>query len=149
MSLAFLTTCQPATTELTEEQKAGIAAEVLAVLAEAEAAWETKNPDVDRVMSFFLDSPESVWAGYGRLIRGLADQYAVSRSAYAARAKADWTSADRQVTVLAPDVVCILDVGTAVFTDTAGVTTPESDYTYTYIWVHRNGEWKILLAHGS
>ena len=150
---AFATTvlaaCQPATTELTEDEKAAIADEVLAAFTEAEAAWETENADPEAVMSRFVNSSESVWAGSGVLIHGYDDQFEVSRSAYASRTKADWTSTDRHIGVLAPDVVYMMDVGKVVFTDTAGATTPESDYAYTYIWVLMNGEWKILAAHGS
>ena len=144
-----VTACQPANTELTDEQEAEIAEEVLAAFLEAEAAWETENADPDMVMSRFVNSSESVWAGSGILIRGYDDQFEVSRSAYASRAKADWSSTDRHISVLATDVVYMMDVGKVVFTDTAGVTTPESNYAYTYIWVQKNGEWKILAAHGS
>ncbi|NIN49579.1 MAG: hypothetical protein GTN62_05645 [Gemmatimonadales bacterium] len=51
--------------------------------------------------------------------------------------------------VLAPDVVCVTQLGTVSVTDTAGVTGPEIAFAYTAIWVRRNGEWKVLLGHES
>ena len=55
LSLAFLAACQPATTELTEEQKAEIAAEVNAINAGFWDAW--RATDFDQGMSYYYNSP--------------------------------------------------------------------------------------------
>ncbi len=67
VSLAFLATaCQPATTELTEEQSAAIAEE-LAQEFDAYAAV-VRQLDQEGVMSFFQQSEDIAFAEYGEII---------------------------------------------------------------------------------
>ncbi len=148
LSLAFLATaCQPATTELTEEQKAAIAAEVNAINAELLDAMN--EVDADRVMSYYLNSPELVEAFAGHLVVGFAALDDLAQRVFAMVASQAITVTESRTTVLAPDVVCVVLQMTGTFTDTSGVTVPEIAGASTLIWVRRNGEWKVHFAHSS
>ena len=60
-ALTVLAACQPATTELTDQQKAEIAAEVELRHDQYWDAWRVV--DRDRGMSFFRNSPEWISVG--------------------------------------------------------------------------------------
>jgi ketosteroid isomerase-like protein len=146
LSLAFLATaCQPATTELTEEQKAEIATEVNAIQAEAWDAW--RAADYDRGMSYF-DSENLLFAYEGAMF-GYAAADELWRPQFASIASQTITVEDSRTIVLAPNVVCIMQTGTYTVTDTAGVTTPEDSFAYTGIWMRHDGEWKVHMSHES
>ena len=148
VSLAFLANaCQPATMELTEEEKAEIADEVNALHAEFWDAW--RATDFDRGMSYFYDSPDLAFAENGVLNYGYADMDAKYRPMFTSVASQEITMTDSRTTVLAPDVVCIMEAGTYTVTDTAGVTGPEQSFAYTWIWIRRDGEWKVHIGHQS
>lgn len=145
LSLAILAACQPATTELTEEQKAEIAAEVNAIHAEFWDAW--RAADYDRGVSY-LDSANLVFA-YEGTVFGFATFDEMWRPAFANIASQTISIGDSRTTVLAPDVVCIMDAATYTTTDTLGVTSPQESFAFTGVWVRRDGEWKLLLVHES
>ena len=138
--------CQPATMELTEEQKAEIAAEVNALQADLWDAW--REMDIDRALSFGRDVPEFMFAYEGQLW-DYAEFEEAARSVSADVESQTFTITESQTTVLAPDVVCITEQGTNVATDTMGETGPEVAFAITVIWVHRDGEWKIEHNHES
>jgi ketosteroid isomerase-like protein len=138
------------TTELTEEQEAEIAAEVDALQADWNDAWEVV--DVERAMSHWTESPETGWAIRGMAFLGaeeLAQVAAGSASYYEGITRQENTRRESRTHVLAPDVVYIMERGASITIDTAGVAGPETDYAYTYVWIQQNGEWKIHFAHGS
>ena len=145
LSVAFLAACQPATTELTEEQKAEIAEEVNAIHGEFWDAW--RAADYDRGVSYF-DSANLVFA-YEGTVFGFATFDEMWRPEFANIASQSITIGDSRTTVLAPDVVCIMDAATYTMTDTLGVTSPEGGFAFTGVWVHRGGEWKLHLVHES
>ena len=148
LSLAFLATaCQPATTEMTEEQKAEIAAEVNAINADYWDAWSAA--DFDRGMSYFHNSPETVWGYAGNLDIGWDAIYAAYSPMFEAIASQAVTFTESRMTVVAPDVVCINELGSVVATDTAGVAGPEVNFALLAVWVRRGGEWKVLFGHES
>jgi ketosteroid isomerase-like protein len=148
LSLAFLATaCQPAITELTEEQKAEIAAEVSAINAVYWDAW--RAADFDRGMSYFHNSPETVWGYAGNLDMGWDAIYAAYSPLFGAIASQAVTITESRTTVVARDVVCINEVGSTVPTDTAGVAGPEMNFALLTVWVRRGGEWKVLFGHES
>ena len=147
LSLTFLAACQPATTGLTEEQKAEIAAEVNAVVA---ATWdEWREYDLDGGMAGFLDSPDLMFALDGALLPG----FDTIRGTFAAMnegvASMEVTIDESHTVVLAPDVVSVTQSGRFAPTDTDGVTAPEMSFALTLVYVRHNGEWKILLGHES
>ena len=158
VALVFRAAPQPVTTELTEEQKATIAGEVNAIHTAFMDAWQANPDDVDRGMSYYLNSPDftfsRIFSGAEEdqkitLLRGFAAFNDFARSFLEEVADTDWRVTERQFTVLARDVVYVLETGTVVITDTAGVTAPPQSFTYTHVWVHRNGEWKVLLANAG
>jgi hypothetical protein len=147
LALTVFVACQPASTELTEEQKAVIAAEVNAIQADFWDAWT--ETDVDRGISFNRNSPEYTYASEGQLVVGFAQFEEIARSNNADVESMTMNIAASQTRVLAPNVVCVTAQGTGVATDTTGETGPEAAYAFTFIWVLRDGEWKIELTHFS
>jgi hypothetical protein len=140
--------CQPATMELTDGQKAVIAAEVDSIMNEWWAAFTT-SIDFDRGMSFTADAPEMAWATNGTLLPSRSAIDAYYRPVFGSIQSQAIEFSDSRTVVLAPDVVCTIRVGNTVVVDTAGNTMPEQTYAETIVWVKRNGEWKVLLGHGS
>jgi uncharacterized protein (TIGR02246 family) len=147
LSLTFLAACQPAAIELTEEEKAGIAAEVDAVASDWWSAWTAV--DFDRGMSFYEDATETAWAGDGQVhysITGIEGHY---RPFFAGLQRQNVNVIGSQTIVLAPDIVYTIRNTAIVAVDTAGTPGPETRYVETIVWVKRNTEWKVLLGHGS
>jgi ketosteroid isomerase-like protein len=145
VALTFVTACRPATTELTEEQKAEIAAEVNAINTEMWDAW--RAADFDRGASYF-DLATLVFAYEGTMF-GFATFDEMWRPVFATIASQTITVEDSLTTVLAPNAVCIMQAGTYTQTDTAGVTSAEGSFAFTGVWVPRDGEWKLDFVHES
>ena len=139
--------CQPATMEMTEEQKAAIADTVNAVHAQARDAWRV--PDLDLAMTYFHDSPDIRLALEGQVMHGPTTVLATVGPLFEGVASQDMTITATETVVLAPDVVCIIDQGTFAMLDSAGAVVLESPYAYTVIYVRRGGEWKALIGHES
>ena len=144
-ALTVLAACQPATNELTEEQKAEISAEVNAIHADMWDAWRAANYDLG--VSYF--EREGFQFAYEGAVYGYSGFEEIWRPAFASIASQVITIAESQTTVLAPNVVCIMDAGTYTQTGEDGITTPEESFAFTGIWVHQEGEWKLNLMHES
>ena len=138
---------QPATAQLTDAEKAAIRDEVSAHQAEFWNAW--RDADWDRGMSYYHDSPDLAFAMEGVVDYGYAEIDAKYRPNFANVASQTLAVTDSRTTVLASDVVCIMETATMSMTDTAGVSGPEMDAALTNIWVLRDGEWKIHISHES
>jgi ketosteroid isomerase-like protein len=138
--------CQPGTTELTEQQKAEIAAEVNTLNTEYWDAW--RAADWDRGMAYYLDSPDFVWVAGGAAFFGstVLEEY---RDGFAHVASQTFAFRDSRTIVMAPNAASVTALGTWAQTDTAGVTGPARDIAWTAIWIRRDGQWKIHLAHLS
>ena len=139
VSLAFLATaCQPATTELTEEQKAAIADTVMRLSAESAAAWDSQ--DSSRFYSYFADWSAFPMAGCPSL-----DAYRSDIASFWPRFSS-WTSDQREIRtlVLGPDAVALEGRQVAAVTDTAG-TSGEWITIYSELWVRGDTGWKILF----
>jgi uncharacterized protein (TIGR02246 family) len=145
--LALLAACQPATSELTDQQKAALADSVSSLHAEMWQPWLAA--DIDQGMSYFLNSPDLGWAWDGEVRYGYDNIDAWFRPIMAGVTSQEFTVADRRTVVLARDVVCVMEHGTITATDTAGVTGPAMPFALTTIWVRQDGEWKVNLAHES
>ncbi len=146
-ALTVFAACQPTTTELTEEQRAEIAAEVKTIHAEFWNTWREAN--VDDVMTYYLDSPSFGFSHVGEMIRSFSEYEELVQSAFATVGSQTITITDMHTTVLAPDVVCVMDRGVYAVTDTAGVIGTEAAFTSTVIWVLHDAEWKVQHAHAS
>lgn len=138
--------CQAPPPEMTETEREAIVAEVEAWWLDMEEAWESL--DVDRVMALNVQTPAHTFAGSGVITRGVEAVDEMSRAYISSIAAVDWTQTDKHIAVLSRDAVAMLDVGTVVETNSEGVTS-EAPYTYTYVLVRQNGEWRMLLWAGS
>ena len=156
VSLAFLAACQPATTELTEEQKAEIAAEVASVMDEFLDAW--READYDRALSFFSNDPEPTIAINTKLIHGYATIDTSARSAFAKIVSSETAITDSLTIVLAArfplswdrsymSPICYEEGTDPVVTVTAGGDGGES-FTLNAVWVLRDkGGRKVQYVH--
>ena len=145
--LTIVAACQPTSIELTDYQKSEIAAEVQLLHDQFWDAW--REASVDRGLSYYLNSPEFTAALEGQLIHGYAAFEDFARSAFANVASQSITIDDSQTTVMAHDVVCVIEHLTYAQTDGAGVTGPEYTAAITLAWVLRDGEWKVYHFHNS
>lgn len=144
--MLMVVACQPRTMELTEQRKAAITAEVNAVNTEFWDVW--RAADWDRGMSFYFDSPDFVWAAGGAVFFGKTTLEGY-KSGFANVASQTFAFRDSRTIVMAPDAVSVTGTGTWAQTDTAGVTGPRREFAWTGIWILRDGEWKLHLAHLS
>jgi hypothetical protein len=144
-ALTVLAGCQPATTELTEEQRAAIAAELNAIHTDMWDAW--RAADYDQGVSYF--KTEGLQFAYEGAVYDYSGFEELWRPLFENIASQVITIAESQTTVLSQDAVCIVDAGTYTVTDVDGVTTPEESFAFTGIWVNHEGEWKLSLMHES
>jgi len=147
LMLLVFTACQPATMELTEEQKAAIADTVNALQAESWDAW--RAADLDRALSYMHDSPDFWFALQGQALRGYAESESFWREGFGTASRLDITISDSRTMVLAANVVAVLEHGAFSVTDDAGVTSPEQPFVMSATWVRRDGDWKVLYGHES
>jgi ketosteroid isomerase-like protein len=139
--------CQPATTgQLTDQQKAEITAAVTTADAKYWDAW--RAADWDRGISYYLDSPDFVWAAGGTVYYGL-DALKETKPRFGDVASQTFTFRDSRVIVMSPDVASVIAIGTWAQTDTAGVTGAAREFAWTGVWMLRDGAWKMHLVHMS
>jgi len=146
-AFALVAACQPASNELTDYQKAEIAAEVELIHGQFWDAW--RETDFEKGMSYYLNSPEFTFSYQGQMVSGYSAFRDLGESAFANVASQTISFAESKTTVLAADVVSITAQGTYVPTDTAGVTGAEATFAFTTVWVQRDGEWKVLVSSNS
>ena len=146
-ALTVLAACQPASIELTDYQKAEIEAEVQLLHDQFWDAW--RETDVTRGMSYYFDSPNFTAALEGQLIHGFAAFEELARSAFSNVTSQSITIDESQTTVMAHNIVCVIERITYTQTDAEGVTGPEYTAAITLAWVLRDGEWKVYHFHSS
>ena len=141
LSLAFLANaCQPATTELTEEQKAEIADELTRLYGES--LVPISQLDQEGWLAYMQNSEDLTFAVNGGSFR--------SYSAFADTLSAHWAPlasfegnwGDLNIQVLAPNVAVVTSVFDFTAIDTAGATIPING-TWTAVWVEQDGSWKM------
>ena len=143
LSLAFLAACQPAVTELTEEQKAEIADELTQVMDGIGASF--RELDVERFLTYFQKGDELTFVQDGIVTRswdGFAD---LKRAAWAGFASVERIEYDLQTQVLAGNAGVI----TMTFTNGATATTGdavEGRGIFTAVCSELDGEWKIVYG---
>ena len=153
-ALTVLAACQPATTELTEEQKAEIAAEVRDVVGEYTDAIEAA--DLDGWMSYWSSEPEQFFQGQPALfvnrltiLPTMENIRTAWESAFDARSAHDLVAENEYVAVVGEDAALYVFDGTFSISDTLGNTTEPAPYTVSIVWVRQSGEWKVLHRHQS
>ena len=147
-ALTVLAACQPATVELTEDQKAAISDTVNTLMTEY---WDAeRSADYDRARVYVHASSETVFAcPTGRLFHPFEVFDSRSREVWGSIAEQDVQIAETRTTVLAPNVANVMQRGTFAVTDTSGVTLPETNFAFTALWVRQEGGWKMLQMHRS
>jgi len=145
LALTVLAACQPAATELTEEQKAEIAATVDSLTNEWWSAWAVF--DVDRAASFIYDGPGMTWASDSyRTLYSVAEAKEVWETSLVGLQRQDLEVTNSRTVVLAEDIVWTLREFNYVVVDTSGASVAEGQFKETSVWVKRNGEWKVMLG---
>jgi hypothetical protein len=145
--MLLVVACLPAPVELTEDEKAAIVSRVTAAV---EAYWNSWiQLDVDLALTHFHDTPETGFAWEGGAVRGLETMREEWERAFEGFVSQTVTIANRQVTVLASNIVYVSETGTYSLSDSSGTSTPEFQFAQTTVWVHRDGEWKIQTGHVS
>lgn len=145
IALLYVATAPTPPAEMTEAEREAIVAEVEVWLGDFGEAWESL--DLDRAFALNVQTPEFTWAGSGSITRGFDTWAELTRAGYSSVESVDWRPTDNHIVVLSQDAVVVLDVGTVVGSNAEGVF-PEEPYSYTWVLVRRDGEWKLLLAHG-
>ena len=147
-ALTILGACQPATTQLTEEQKAAITDTVNVLMAEY---WDAERAaDYDRARGYIHDSPEMIHAcPKGRLFHPFEMFDSRSRQVWVAMDRQAISIAESRITALAPHLVSVIRRGTYTVTDTSGVTLPEAAFAFTALWARQDSEWRMLQMHRS
>jgi ketosteroid isomerase-like protein len=147
LAVIVFSACQSANTELTVNQKGEIAAEVELLHGQFLDAW--READVERGMSYYLNSPDITWVSQEGTIVGFEAMHDAAQSMFTNVESQSITITELRTTVLATDVVyqVVRDRGSQ--TNREGVIGPEGNNIFTYIWVQRNGEWKIQSGHST
>jgi hypothetical protein len=132
--------CQPATMELTEEQKAEVEDVVKELAAKYSEAWMSDR-DIDGYMHYASDWAGTPW--------GCCETLEDLRS-YATRFwnRWDWEShelGEMSVLVLGPDAAAVTFTAVAVRVDSAGVRS-EVTNEIANLWVREAGQWKLLIG---
>jgi hypothetical protein len=154
LSLVFLAACQPTTTELTEEQKGEIAADIRQVVAEFWNSVEVMDTDrwldhwSPELEPFFQTQP-AIAVNLLTIVQTVDDWRAGWEPTFAQRSGHDIALENEHVAVLAEDIVLHVSRGTFTVSDTLGNTTEPAPWTVSTVWVHRDAEWKILHFHQS
>ena len=140
--------CQPAAMELTDEERATIAAEVDSLTTAWWAAWEAV--DVERGLTFFHDGSGMAWAVDGfPTVYSIAEARETWTPMLAGLQRQDLEFTNARTVVLAPDVVWTLREMRYSAIDTAGAVVASGESIETAVWVKRDGEWKLMLGHDS
>ena len=140
VSLAFLAIgCQPATIELTDEQKAEIETAVLETSTAYTQVYHAE--DIDGYMNLNSDWAGSPWGccenfdGLRSFVTGYWDRWEFSNV----------NNGEMKVTVLGPDAAVVAFTQTRVQVDTAGA---ERDMMsdLAFLWVREAGQWKLAMG---
>ena len=146
-ALTVLAACQPVTTELTEEQKAEITAEVN---LEMDQLWDDLvQPDWDRLAEYFHQSPDFVMGSDGMAIFGYEAVENAFQPLVDTWERQILTVSDTKTLVLATDMAYSMRVGTDAMVLKSGETTPTQLWAMSFVWVRRDGEWRTLAGHQS
>ena len=163
LAMAFITACQPTTNELSEDEMAVIAETVSGLQAQVWDAVERVN--VADFMAFWHDVRETTtvidglalpsYSTYEMFLNasGIFNYPASPETAllvfWPSTRSHEVTIGDSRTTVLAPNVVHVMQQGRFTWTDTTGTVWPEQGFTQSTVWVLRDGAWKILFNHYS
>jgi uncharacterized protein (TIGR02246 family) len=135
--------CQPAGTDLTEQERAVIADSVEQLAIRLLESYDAL--DADRFLSFYSDDMR--WGARGDF-QSRADFDAGVRGWLASLSGSVNVWDERVVRVLGPDAAVLEARCHEIEVDTAGVSLEDS-YAMTLVWARIDGEWKVVHAHSS
>ncbi len=139
LSLAFLAiACQPAATELTDEQRAAVADTVRQLSAEMHSAFDSKDA---AYFDYFSDWTTSSTAGN----RSLEASHSFVQESIWANNTQTSESGQTRTRVLGPDAVVVERAQVNIVTDSTGETR-EYDVLLSELWVREDTGWKALLS---
>jgi uncharacterized protein (TIGR02246 family) len=144
---SIVAACQPASVALTDADKSAVVEELAPVL---EASWEAwRAVDYDSGMSFYLDSPETVFTSQGATIRGFAAINEAFRPAFANIEQQEIDLTETHITVLSVDAVHVTESGMYAQFDGTDVELRRAPFSFSATWVRNDGEWRIITCHQS
>ncbi len=143
LSLAFLATaCQPATTELTDEQKAAIEEEVRQVGDDMGEAWRAL--DFDRARSFLADDMD--WAIPPMPFTTIEEIEPGARAYISGISEITLEDEDLFIRVLGPDAAVVGSTSHETVVDVNGVSS-STRTALTLVWARADGVWKLVHGH--
>ena len=149
LGLGWLLYSSPTTpAKMTEAQVAQIEAEVDSVTSEWWAVWSA-GEDADRFFSFLADDAEAVWISDANPLFGRAEIEEAFRPVLENIQRQDNTPLEWRTIVIAPEVAYTVRINDVVQTFVTGDSGPVIRYAETLVWVKRDGEWRVLIGHGS
>jgi hypothetical protein len=137
LASAVLAACQPAASELTEEQRATIGESVVQLSAEMQSAFDNENPEY---FSYFADWFTS--SAVGR--RSIEMTRSGTMQDYWPNITQTSEAGETRTLVLGPDIVVLERAQVNTVTDSTGNTTAY-DVRLSELWVRENDTWKALL----
>ena len=147
LALTSIAACQPGA-ELTDHQKAEIAAEVNLVLDQFWDIW--RQVDYDQGIAYWEESPEMTFAGTnGETVIGFETLERLYQPFFATLSSQEFNFDETHIKVLSRDAVHTMQRGTYAQTDTAGVTGPALPLAYSIVWIRTEAGWKVTAAHMS
>jgi uncharacterized protein (TIGR02246 family) len=143
LSLAFLATaCQPATTELTDAQKAAIEEEVRQVWDDMGDAWNAR--DFDRVRPFLADDLR--WGISPWPFLTMEEIEPEFRAYLSGISETTLEDEDSFVRVLGPDAAVYSWTSHETVVDVNGVSSSVRT-AGTFVWARVDGVWKVVHGH--
>ncbi len=136
--------CQPASTELTDGQRAAIKDTVEQLMAELADAGRAR--DFDRIRAAYSENPVSVTNGV--IIEDFDARFELTRGFFESLRTLDGSSRNVHLEVLAPDAVVVTQNDDIFWADTTG-TEGEVHTAWTGVFRRIDGEWKIIYSHES
>ncbi len=142
LALAVLAACQPATTELTDAQRAAIADTVTQLTDQLLSL----TGDADAWMDLFSTGQELRYVQNG-VILSRDDLESEMTAFVGACEEQSWAWDDVHVVVLGPDAAAVTATYHGAYTDTTGQTFTFDEIVVTYASARSDGTWKIVQAH--
>lgn len=139
MLLAF-SACQPATMEMTDDQRAEVEEAVKQASQEYDALWQGQE-DLDGYIAYASDWAGTPWG----CCETLEDLRSNTTQAWERWDIERYGSSERKVMVFSPDAAAITWTGTGARVDTSGVRQERAN-VMAQLWVREAGEWKLLIA---
>ena len=141
--LVFLVSaCQPATSELTDADRALIEDALRA--AHAEAAAAVNELDVERFLSFFASGEDFAFAELGKIERSWSAFSDTTRAHWGVLASVEsFEWGELQIQILSKNAAVVTTSFDFSASDTAGNQFTASP-TWTAVWLEQDGQWKMI-----